>query len=168
MVSTCFCRLFFSSYLNDLKDIIQTATGSKNVISEENKSLKLLEQINENLVKLTGGKEAESATPALGLQEVAVDPNQQFKPEGKSGEKKKKKAVTASVIVIIIITTAAVNFLLVLLLLLTVVFVDIDNIRSCSPRLKKNHTFFYLRITALFCACVHKCSRKWLFFSPSK
>ncbi|KAL8563825.1 hypothetical protein ACOMHN_061949 [Nucella lapillus] len=53
-----FSKFFFSSYLNDLKDIIQSATGhqSHKDSPQEEKQLLLLEQINQNLQKLAGDK----------------------------------------------------------------------------------------------------------------
>ena len=91
MVSNRSRRLFFSNYLNDLKDIIQTATGRKTISADEDKSLKLLEQINTNLIKLNKGKETDSGdSSATGLREVAVDSNLKPAPEGTAGGSKKK------------------------------------------------------------------------------
>ena len=91
MVSNRSRRLFFSNYLNDLKDIIQTATGRKAISADEDRSLKLLEQINENLIKLNKGKGTDAGdSSATSLKEVAVDSNLKSAPEGTAGRSKKK------------------------------------------------------------------------------
>ena len=98
-------RFFFSSYITDLKELIQSAAGNANKTSGEadDQTVQLLKQINDNLMKLNGSKTDEgpsgqqSGQPGVGLEQVVVDVPSSGKADSK--EKAEKKTVQVCVCV---------------------------------------------------------------------
>ncbi|XP_076437341.1 uncharacterized protein LOC143276616 isoform X2 [Babylonia areolata] len=98
-------RFFFSSYMTDLKEIIQSATGQlgKTSSQEDDDSVELLKQINESLKKMVnekgGGKETSSSEVSLEQVKVEVAVPQtvvassETRSSMKKGKEKSKKKV---------------------------------------------------------------------------
>lgn len=93
-----FSGLFFSSYLTDLKELLQGIITTKDAVTSpeaEDKTLKLLSEINENIKKLNGDKTENqndnAVVPRITLEGVTVEV-----PTNPAPEMKKKKEVKIS------------------------------------------------------------------------
>ncbi|XP_070174081.1 uncharacterized protein [Littorina saxatilis] len=82
-----FSKFFFSSYMTDLKEILQSAIGHKNSTNDNDRSIQLLEEINENIKRLAAISNPGQTPPTLTLEGVKVEPT----PE--PPKEKKKKSV---------------------------------------------------------------------------
>lgn len=94
-----FAKLFVSSYLTDIKDILQSALG-RSAGDKDDKSIQLLQEINENLKKLNadknGGAAEQGASPANPPDVKITGPDTQSKEKKAHKKKKSVKIVEAA------------------------------------------------------------------------